>query len=159
MQLIQITGSRRGGMADALGSGPSSFTGVGVQLPPTAPKYSVKNCGYGITAVHQPSKLVIGVRPPLPAPLSSVGFPSGQRGQTVNLLAQLSMVRIHLPPPLQKQRTSTEVLFFCGTGGDHGFQPCKAWFVSYFRLIDGDCSVRGIMPEKVAVLRILPGIC
>ena len=28
-----------------------------------------------------------------------VGFPSGQRGQTVNLLAQLSMVRIHLPPP------------------------------------------------------------
>ena len=29
--------SRRGGMADALGSGPSSFTGVRVQLPPTAP--------------------------------------------------------------------------------------------------------------------------
>ena len=25
-------------------------------------------------------------------------FPSGQRGQTVNLLAVLSMVRIHLPP-------------------------------------------------------------
>ena len=66
---------------------------------------------------------------------------------------------IHLPPPLQKQRTSPGVAFFCGTGGDHGFQPCKAWFVSYFRLIDGDCSVRGIMPEKVAVLRILPGIC
>ena len=37
VQLIQINGSRRGGMADALGSGPSSFTGVGVQLPPTAP--------------------------------------------------------------------------------------------------------------------------
>ena len=27
------------------------------------------------------------------------GFPSGQRGQTVNLLAVLSVVRIHLPPP------------------------------------------------------------
>ena len=27
------------------------------------------------------------------------GFPSGQRGQTVNLLAMPSMVRIHLPPP------------------------------------------------------------
>ena len=27
------------------------------------------------------------------------GFPSGQRGQTVNLLAMLSMVRIHLQPP------------------------------------------------------------
>ena len=26
------------------------------------------------------------------------GFPSGQRGQTVNLLAVLSMVRIHLRP-------------------------------------------------------------
>ena len=28
-----------------------------------------------------------------------VGFPSGQRGQTVNLLATPSMVRIHPPPP------------------------------------------------------------
>ncbi len=28
-----------------------------------------------------------------------VGFPSGQRGQTVNLLVTPSMVRIHLPPP------------------------------------------------------------
>jgi hypothetical protein len=27
-------------------------------------------------------------------------FPSGQRGQTVNLLAQPSMVRIHPPPPI-----------------------------------------------------------
>ena len=26
-------------------------------------------------------------------------FPSGQRGQTVNLLSVISMVRIHLPPP------------------------------------------------------------
>ena len=74
--------SRRGGMADALGSGPSSFTGVRVQLPPSAPIFdSAKHesipegrwlnrpyCGYGITAVHQPSKLVIRVRPPLPAP-------------------------------------------------------------------------------------------
>ena len=30
---------RRGGMADALGSGPSSFTGVRVQLPPSAPDF------------------------------------------------------------------------------------------------------------------------
>ncbi len=27
------------------------------------------------------------------------GFPSGQRGRTVNPLAELSVVRIHLPPP------------------------------------------------------------
>ena len=29
-------------------------------------------------------------------------FPSGQRGQTVNLLAMPSVVRIHLPPPSKK---------------------------------------------------------
>ena len=29
-------------------------------------------------------------------------FPSGQRGQTVNLLAVLSVVQIHLPPPCKK---------------------------------------------------------
>ena len=67
-------------------------------------------CGYGITAVHQPSKLDIRVRLPLPAPVAKLikiyqtifnvaGFPSGQRGQTVNLLAMLSVVRIHLQPP------------------------------------------------------------
>ena len=47
-----------------------------------------------------------GVRVRLPAPifpqrseLNMGEFPSGQRGQTVNLLAVLSVVRIHLPPP------------------------------------------------------------
>ena len=44
------------------------FHRSGGSTPPDGTKYSVKNCGYGITAVHQPSKLVIGVRPPLPAP-------------------------------------------------------------------------------------------
>ena len=32
-------------------------------------------------------------------------FPSGQRGQTVNLLAMLSVVRIHLPPLGYKSKT------------------------------------------------------
>ena len=44
-----------------------------------------------------------------------VGFPSGQRGQTVNLLAPLSMVRIHLPPPFNNQGLTAmklQVLFF-----------------------------------------------
>ena len=47
-----------------------------------------------------------GVRVRLPAPIfpqrSKVNmgeFPSGQRGQTVNLLSVTSVVRIHLPPP------------------------------------------------------------
>ena len=31
------------------------------------------------------------------------GFPSGQRGRTVNPLAELSMVRIHLPPPIMRK--------------------------------------------------------
>ena len=31
------------------------------------------------------------------------GFPSGQRGRTVNPLAELSMVRIHLPPPITRK--------------------------------------------------------
>ena len=37
-------------------------------------------------------------------------FPSGQRGQTVNLLALLSVVRIHHPPP-------TIYKVKCGCGG------------------------------------------
>ena len=36
-------------------------------------------------------------------------FPSGQRGQTVNLLAMPSVVRIHLPPPKSRNR-------ICGSG-------------------------------------------
>ena len=47
-----------------------------------------------------------GVRVRLPAPLLTANsevnmgeFPSGQRGQTVNLLSMTSVVRIHLPPP------------------------------------------------------------
>ena len=47
-----------------------------------------------------------GVRVRLPAPILSANselnmgeFPSGQRGQTVNLLSVTSVVRIHLPPP------------------------------------------------------------
>ena len=34
------------------------------------------------------------------------GFPSGQRGQTVNLLATLSKVRILLHPVLQREKNS-----------------------------------------------------
>ena len=39
-------------------------------------------------------------------------FPSGQRGQTVNLLSMTSVVRIHLPPPKQSQ-TNREVAWLC----------------------------------------------
>ena len=36
-------------------------------------------------------------------------FPSGQRGQTVNLLAVLSVVRIHHPPPRKKYADVAEL--------------------------------------------------
>ena len=36
-------------------------------------------------------------------------FPSGQRGQTVNLLAVLSVVRIHHPPPKIKNADVAEL--------------------------------------------------
>ena len=39
------------------------------------------------------------------------GFPSGQRGQTVNLLATLSVVRIHLHP-LGKQSFPQRIAYF-----------------------------------------------
>ena len=52
-----------------------------------------------------------GVRVRLPAPifpqrskLNMGEFPSGQRGQTVNLLSVTSVVRIHLPPPRKSLR-------------------------------------------------------
>ena len=39
-------------------------------------------------------------------------FPSGQRGQTVNLLLIASVVRIHLPPPTRKHQS--DWCFFVG---------------------------------------------
>ena len=39
-------------------------------------------------------------------------FPSGQRGQTVNLLALPSVVRIHHPPPEKQFRRQAELFFF-----------------------------------------------
>ena len=60
-----------------------------------------------------------GVRVRLPAPsfrfsaqVNMGEFPSGQRGQTVNLLSVTSVVRIHLPPPKQSQ-TNREVAWLC----------------------------------------------
>ncbi len=44
------------------------------------------------------------------------GFPSGQRGQTVNLLATLSVVRIHLHPyAAVAELADAQDLKSCGT--------------------------------------------
>ena len=62
-------------------------------------RYNDNLISYGIIAQlgeHLPYKQgVIGSSPIGPI---MDGFPSGQRGQTVNLLATLSVVRIHLHP-------------------------------------------------------------
>ena len=67
-------------LADAHGSGPCAARLVGsTPTVGTICFYRLKKiCGYGITAVHQPSKLVIGVRPPLPAPCG--GIPEWPKG-------------------------------------------------------------------------------
>ncbi len=39
-------------------------------------------------------------------------FPSGQRGQTVNLLATLSVVRIHSLPPEKSINLDTRLMLF-----------------------------------------------
>ena len=53
---------------------------------------------------------MVRLRPPAP----SVGrFPSGQREQTVNLLAPPSVVRIHLFPPKKKASKFRCFLFLC----------------------------------------------
>jgi elongation factor P--(R)-beta-lysine ligase len=44
--------------------------------------------------------------------ISLEGFPSGQRDQTVNLTAQPSVVRIHLPPPYLATLIFIKVVFF-----------------------------------------------
>ena len=48
-------------------------------------------------------------------------FPSGQRGQTVNLLAVLSVVRIHLPPPERRRHHKMTSSFWYGSSG-RGFE-------------------------------------
>ena len=49
------------------------------------------------------------------------GFPSGQRGQTVNLLATLSVVRIHLHP-FAESKFARNVCRSGGTGRRTGLK-------------------------------------
>ena len=69
-------------LADAHGSGPCA-----ARLKGSTP-FVGTICGYGITAVHQPSKLVIGVRPPLPAPNFSGGI--AERSKAADCKSALS---------------------------------------------------------------------
>ncbi len=63
-------------------------------------------------------------------------FPSGQRGQTVNLLAMPSVVRIHLPPPAKRQAKACLFAFLWIRKAALGNSP-------------GDCcNRRGFSAEK-----------
>ena len=85
---------------------------------------------YGIIAQlgeHLPYKQrVIGSSPIGPIKLNNMdGFPSGQRGQTVNLLSVTSMVRIHLPPPIKTIRSHSSAGRASALQAEgHRFDPC-----------------------------------
>ena len=50
------------------------------------------------------------------------GFPSGQRGQTVNLLQIASVVRIHLRPFVCCRKQNFQAAWFAG------LQKCARWY-------------------------------
>ena len=85
------------------------------------------------------------------------GFPSGQRGQTVNLLAPPSMVRIHLLPP--EKSTSQEVLFcVCVRRTQHHFET--QFQTSFMRtLITITISFSGWTPLGTLHISVRPLFC
>ena len=91
-------------------------------------------------------------------------FPSGQRGQTVNLLSLTSVVRIHHPPP--EKSTAYAVLFSIQAAGlaYHHRAKCGAYHqpfglylitrqrVSYLRLDDIQHFVSMIYRNKLRMI-------
>ena len=83
------------------------------------------------------SRSGVRIRPPAPTQLNMGEFQSGRMGQTVNLLAMPSVVRIHLPPP-NKRDIHADVSFIWreNRGGFEpralrnvpgGKAPCRCW--------------------------------
>ena len=72
-----------------------------------------KNCGYGITAVHQPSKLVIGVRPPLPAPLDFGGIPERPKGADCKSASDAFDGSNPSPATIFVNQHQFKLVFFC----------------------------------------------
>ena len=67
------------------------------------------------------SRSVVRIRPPALTQVNMGEFQSGQMGQTVNLLAMPSVVRIHLPPP-NKRDIHADVSFIWRENRG-GFEP------------------------------------
>ena len=77
---------------------------------------------------------MVRLRSPAPILRRFLGeFPSGQRGQTVNLLSLTSLVRIQLPPPKTRNRLSSR--FFCFCRGKRfrtaSLSPTRIWFALF----------------------------
>ena len=87
-------------------------------------------------------------------------FPSGQRGQTVNLLRFASVVRIHLPPPNKHRNFDTKItvlifvyirkdqvfsIFLCEIQSRCGVEPQRLFL-----------SVEGL-PYRAAINRVKDG--
>ena len=71
-------------------------------------------------------------------------FPSGQRGQTVNLLRFASMVRIRPPPP-RKPLSERMAVFVVGEDGFEHFNATVRWTVARSRLDGIDTLL--VIPE------------
>ena len=67
------------------------------------------------------SRSGVRIRPPAPTQVNMGEFQSGQMGQTVNLLAMPSVVRIHLPPPNKRDIHADVSFIWCENRG--GFEP------------------------------------
>ena len=84
------------------------------------------------------SRSGVRIRPPAPLQLNTGEFQSGQMGQTVNLLAMPSVVRIHLPPPIKETSMRMSLLFGVKTVVDSNrgrLETCR-----------GHVSTRGGLP-------------
>ena len=66
-------------------------------------------------------------------------FPSGQRGQTVNLLSTTSMVRIHPPPPLRSKLGACSVFVCPGSR----LMSLELMFYFLFRIAHPPTGVNG----------------
>ena len=61
---------------------------------------------------------MVRLRSPAPISQHMGDFPSGQRGQTVNLLSTTSVVRIHHPPPIKKTPNKVSFLLVVNESSD-----------------------------------------
>ena len=101
-------------------------------------------------------------------------FPSGQRGQTVNLLLIASVVRIHLPPPNKHRNFDTKItvlilvylrknqvfsIFLCEIQSHCGIEPQRSFlFIGGLSPFSGYKSCDTISQLNSLIIQSLPVI-